>query len=261
MIANKNKQKPDTLISIVVPSFREEKYIEKTLTDINTVLRKLTNKYEIICVVDGIVDDTYKIAESVSVKYKDKISVVAYEKNRGKGYALRVGFKKAVGKYIGFIDADGQINESSIAEAFHIMKNQKADIVMGSKKHSSSRVNYSLLRKSISFFSQIFIKLLFGLGVSDTQAGIKLFRREVIKAILPKLKVNRFAFDIEALSVAKYLGYHKFIEFPITVKMLKDDNSNINSFLLMNDVAKTLKETLAIVIRLRILGSYRTNRK
>ncbi len=252
-----NKQNINNIeVSIIIPAFREEKYIEKTILGVKKMLERSLIKYEIICVVDGFVDKTFEIVLSLNKKYKDKVKVYGYEKNRGKGFALRVGFKKAIGKYIGFIDADGQIDENVILRGLKILKTEHKDIVIGSKKHVASKINYSLFRKLISFLSQVYIKTLFGLGVRDTQAGFKIFRNNVIKKILPRLTVDRFAFDIEALSVSQYLGYGKIVEIPIKVKMLKEDNTNINKLLLFKDIINTLKESFSIFLKLRMNRYY-----
>ncbi len=97
------------------------------------------------------------------------------------------------------------------------MKKYNADIVVGSKRHPQSRVSYPTERK---FFSAVYyqlVKTLFRLPISDTQLGLKLFKREVIDTIMPKMLVKRYAYDIEILANAKRLGY-KMVDAPIELQ-------------------------------------------
>ena len=77
----------------------------------------------------------------------------------------------------------------------------KADIIVGSKRHQASLVNYPFLRKGMSFGYQMLVRILFGLKIRDSQLGMKIFRRDVLNKILPKLVVKGYAFDIEILDL------------------------------------------------------------
>ena len=103
------------------------------------------------------------------------------------------------------------------------------------------------------------IKFLFGLSLRDTQVGLKLYRRGVLEDVLPRLLVKRFAFDIEILAVAHYLGYTKIYEGPIELDF--SGASTITSFTLWKEVFSVLRDTLAVFYRLRILHYYDTSNK
>lgn len=238
-------------ISIVLPCYKEQRYIKETVKNIKSVLSKLTKDYEIICVVDGFLDNTFDLAKKLAHKEPGHIKVVGYIKNRGKGFALRLGFDMAQGEIIGFIDADGQIAPEAIARAVRLLKNKNMDIVVGSKAHKESNVNYTPFRSIISKMSQFYIQKIFRIGVSDTQAGVKVFKKQVLKKIQPALTVNRFGFDIELLSASKYSGYDKIGEIPINVKMLREDNTTPNLVLLIKDVFRTFLELGPVAYRLR----------
>jgi hypothetical protein len=107
------------------------------------------------------------------------------------------------------------------------------------------------------------VKVLFGLNVRDTQVGMKFFRREVVEKILPRLLVKAFAFDIEMLSVANYLGYRKIYEAPVELKMkFSGGVSTIASSGFVRTSFNVLWDTLAVFYRLRILHYYDwSNRK
>ena len=89
------------------------------------------------------------------------------------------------------------------------------DIVLGSKRHHDSEVEYPIVRRLYSWGFQQLVRLLFDLDVRDTQTGIKVLRREVLEAVLPQMVEQRFAFDLELLVVARRLGFDRFAELPV----------------------------------------------
>src|SRR3989344_6936357 len=114
-MAIKPKQNPNRLISIIIPSFKAEKFIEKSLLDIKSAMDQTRYRYEIICVVDGQVDNTYNEAQKAAKKHPKIIKVIGYLINMGKGHAVRYGMAQAGGEIIGFIDAGSEINPNAIS--------------------------------------------------------------------------------------------------------------------------------------------------
>jgi glycosyltransferase involved in cell wall biosynthesis len=243
------KGKPD-LISVIVPAFKQEKTIKKDLTRIKNVLDKIRYDYELICVADGKQDNTYKNACKLQ---SDKIKVVGYDSNKGKGYAVRYGMARAKGGYVAFIDAGMDIDPNGISMIVEHMEWYDADIIIGSKRHPASQVEYPLVRKIYSTGYQIGLKILFGLNVKDTQAGLKIFKREVLVDVLPRLLVKRFAFDIELLAVARRLGYKKIFEAPIKID---PERFIFSSTIKRKTIIEVLVDTLAVFYRLVILRYY-----
>lgn len=244
-------QKRTSLLSVIVPSYKQEKTIKKDLENIDRTLRRglpLEFDYEIICVIDGMVDNTIKEAKKVKSK---KIRILSYEVNKGKGYAVRFGMKHAKGNLVSFLDAGRDISPKGMMMLMSHMEWYNADIIVGSKRHPVSQVNYPPLRHLFSIGYHFGVKILFGLPLTDTQSGIKIFKKRVIDKILPRLLVKRYAMDIEMLAVAKYLGFNRIYEGPIEVHF---DNraSNIR----WSTVFKMLWDTLAVFYRLRILHYY-----
>jgi len=209
------------LLSVIVPAFKQGKTIQKDLESIDKVLKMglADLDYEIICVVDGILDDTLENAKKVR---SSKLIVVGYEKNRGKGYAVRFGMVKCKGELISFLDAGMDISPKGIMMLMAHMNWYSADVIVGSKRHPASRVNYPFFRHILSIGYHLVVKLLFGLSLTDTQSGIKIFKREVLEKVLPRLLVKRYAMDIEMLAVAKYLGFDRIYEAPIEVTFDRD---------------------------------------
>ena len=105
-------------------------------------------------------------------------------------------------------------------------------------------------RRLQSFVYQVLVAALFTINVKDTQTGLKLFRREVLQATLPRVLVKRYAFDLELLVVAHHLGYRRVVEAPITIQEQFATTTNLRA------AARVLVDTAAIFYRLRILKYY-----
>lgn len=238
------------LLSVIIPAYRQERTIKKDLTNIEMVLKEglRDHDYEIICVVDGMIDGTFKEASKIKSK---KIKVISYEENKGKGYAVRYGMARSRGELISFLDAGMDISPAGIMMLMAHMEWYNADVIVGSKRHPVSRVNYPLLRHILSLGYHLGVKVLFGLSLTDTQSGIKIFRRKVLEKVLPRLLVKRYAMDIEMLSVARYLGFKRIYEAPIEVTF-----DIRTSRIRWSTTFRMAWDTLAVFYRLRILHYY-----
>lgn len=243
------------LVSLIIPAYRQEKTIEKDVRRIKAVMDQQRFDYEIIIVSDGELDRTLENAKKIK---NPKIKAYGYEHNHGKGYAIRYGMVRSKGSIVGYLDAGMDLNPSGLSLLLDQFEWHNADVIIGSKRHPQSKVNYPFVRKLISFVSQMWILFLFGLNVRDTQVGMKFFKRKVIEDVLPRLLVKKFAFDIEILVVAFNLGYKKIFEAPIELDY--NFQSSVTSRMLYA-IGRTLWDTLAIFYRLRILKYYNDTNK
>lgn len=248
------------LVSVIAPSFKQEGTIVRDLQRINEVLDKLRYPTELICVVDGKVDRTFEKASKFAKKYHN-IKVIGYNTNKGKGYAIRYGMAESRGEIIGFIDAGMDINPNGLSMLLEHFEWYDADIIVGSKRHPVSKVDYPWQRKILSIGYQLLTFILFGLKVRDTQVGMKFFRREVLERVLPRLLVKTFAFDIEILAVASYLGYKRIFEAPIDITLRFGGTSTITSQKFLRIVLAMLRDTMAVFYRLMILDYYSDKNK
>ena len=241
------------LLSVIIPAYHQERTIREDVRQIDTALSELENiAHEIIVVVDGTSEDrTFKKAEELNSK---RIRVVGYVHNHGKGYAVRYGMARCRGDIIAFIDAGGDIKSEGMSMALEHFRWYNADIIVGSKRHPASKISYPWYRKIISFVYQLIVKILFGLSIRDSQVGLKLFRRQVLEDVLPRLLVKRFAFDIEILAVARSLGYSRIFEAPIELDF--SAQSTITSVKLWREIASMLWDTMSVFYRLKILHYY-----
>jgi len=193
--------KKELKISIIIPAYNEENNIKKTLLDIVNNF-KTHYSYEIVVVCDGCTDKTYEKAKIISKKYS-MIQVYSYPNNKGKGYALTYGVKKSTGDIIALFDAGGDFDINHIDRFTKLLEVFDADIVIGSKRHPASQVIYPAKRKFYSRIYQFMVRLLFNLNIRDTQTGIKIFKKQALEKIIPKVVVKKYAFDLELLVIAK----------------------------------------------------------
>jgi len=237
---------PPTL-SIIVPTYRGGPRIYGNLVKLDHALAAIGEAYEIIVVSDGDSDNTLNEARRLDAPH---VRVCHYTRNMGKGFALRYGVTRSHGEIVTFIDGDGDIDPVQIALYLRIMRENSADVVVGSKRHRDSAVVYPLLRRIYSATYQALLRLLFDLQVRDTQVGLKLFKREVLAAVLPRIVVKRYAFDLELLVVAHHLGFSHIVEAPVRIG--QRFSSTINRHAIMS----MLVDTAAIFYRKNVLRYY-----
>ena len=235
--------------SVLIPVHNEEERIRHNLREVKKTLDDLGCNYEIIAIDDGSSDDTYKRLKDLE-KEISQLIVKKNSQNFGKGRALKKAFKYAGGDLIVWIDADLDLHPYQIKTLYDIMVLDDADIVIGSKMHPNSRVNYPLTRRIISFGYYFLIRLLFNLPCHDTQTGLKLFKRKVLEKVFPRILVKQFAFDLEVLVNAYHLGF-KLAEAPIILEN-KRDYGRIG----VNSVKTTFIDTIAVWYRMYILKYY-----
>lgn len=238
--------------SLIIPVYKQGSTIRKDLLQTLAILKATKADFEIIPVIDGELDNSFTEAKKV----KDpRIHVVGYQTNHGKGYAVRYGFSHASGDVIGFKDAGEDLKSKALPLMLAQFEFKQADVVVGSKRHPDSKVDYPLYRKILSWGYQQFTRFLFGLNVTDTQVGMKLYRRTVLENVLPRLLVKQFAFDIEILAVAYHLGYRKIYEAPVEIDLFAA-GSSINVGNMMRVIGNMLLDTMAVFYRLKVLHYY-----
>lgn len=243
------------LVSIIIPAYKQEKTIKADVENIWNAMDQTRWDFEVIVVVDGFVDKTLQEAKKFK---RPNVQVVGYETNRGKGYAVRFGMARAKGDYIAFIDSGMDINANGISMLLEHMEWYNADAMVGSKRHLASKVKYPFFRKVYSFGYQTLVKLFFGLKITDTQTGLKVFKRKVLEKVLPRLAVKKFAFDIELLAVSHHLGFTKIYESPVEVAIdfTKSSFKQAGLFLFDPQVRDMFYDTLGVFYRMYFLKYY-----
>jgi glycosyltransferase involved in cell wall biosynthesis len=191
-------------LSVLIPAYNESRVIVHTLAAARESLAALD--YELIVVDDGSRDETHTLVQQVA-QANPRVTAIRYDLNRGKGHALRHGFTHARGERVAFLDADLDLHPRLLCDLMRVMDQTQAAVVIGSKMHPQSQVDYPSRRRILSRGYHLLIRLLFGLPVQDTQTGVKLFRRAVLADILPHVTIEGFAYDLQLLVMAHQRGY------------------------------------------------------
>jgi O-antigen/teichoic acid export membrane protein len=203
--------------------------------------------WEIIVVSDGSTDNTMAVAEALADEH---IRVVHEPVQIGKGHALRVGLGQARGRFVAFMDSDGDIDPGGLGPALTLMDLYEPEVILASKRHPLSDVTYPPLRRVLSWTYHKICRVLFRVNVRDTQTGFKLIRRDVLAAVLPRILEKRYAFDLEFLVVARKLGHTRVFEAPVKI------DYRFQSQVDPTAAFRILLDTLAIWYRRYILNTY-----
>ena len=224
-------------VSLCIPAYNEESIIRDTARTLDAYMRENFDDYEILFSNDGSTDNTAAAVEELGLP---NVRVVGYEKNRGKGCAVRTAVLESTGDVAIFTDCDlayGTDVIKTMADMFE--KNPDADMVIGSRNISADGYEgYTFIRK---LASKTYIKVLClfgGFKLSDSQCGMKGFRREAAREIFPLCEVDRWAFDFEILIWATEFK-KKILEMP--VKIINHRESKIN---VMSDTVKMLRDVV-----------------
>lgn len=197
-------------LTIVIPTYNEQNRILKTLKAYASFFGKRLNCEYIIS--DHSADNTRKIVKNFMKRHKN-LHILGLS-GRGKGIAVIEAFKIARGDLVGFTDAD---NSTPPEEFFKLYQNLKGyDAAIGSRRLSRSDVviyHTSPLRRLGSLCLGLVVRILFGLKIKDTQCGAKIFRREKINMVIPKMRIKNSIFDVELLWRLNKIG--KIKEVPI----------------------------------------------
>ena len=236
-------------ISVVIPMYNEEKIIGDTAKAVSQYMSETFGEgnFEVLFSNDGSLDNS---ADAVASLELPGVRVVGYEKNRGKGCAVRTAMLEAQGELVVFTDADLAYGTEVIGKLYNCYKSEPdAKVIIGSRNKSDDGYSeYTFLRK---IMSKTYIKVVSIFGgyknLSDFQCGCKAFTNEATKKIFSLCEIDGFAFDLEALMIATRLKY-KIVEIP--VKIINHRESKVN---IIKDTLKMLSDLRKIKKRVKKL--------
>ncbi|MBI1910598.1 MAG: glycosyltransferase family 2 protein [Deltaproteobacteria bacterium] len=237
--SRKNIPAGSPFLSVVVPCYNEEKLIEQTMKRVFEYLDSKKYPYEVIAVDDGSRDSSVLILKRLSQE-NPNLKVLENRVNRGKGYSVRRGFLEATGRFVCFTDADLSTPIEEIEKLLHWM-DEGFDIAIGSRsiKGSQLEVHQHMWREYMGKTFNFFVQRIAFSGIKDTQCGFKCFKKETVKEIFSRQRIDGFSFDVEALYIAKKLGY-SIKEVPI--KWVNRFESRVNPLIhplqMMRDMIK-----------------------
>jgi dolichyl-phosphate beta-glucosyltransferase len=221
-------------LSVIIPAYNEEKRLPKTLAEIDSYLSQQNYDYEILVVNDGSKDKTVSVGQSLVSSIKN-LKITGYERNQGKGFAVKFGMLEALGDYRLFTDADNSTSIDQVEKMWPYFE-QGYDVVIGSRDIKGAVLDppQPWIRNILMGEGfKLYRKLLIGLwGIQDTQCGFKCLKGEAAQKIFPQCLISRFAFDPEILLVGQKLGY-KIKEVPVYWKNDLDSKVKFKSVLKM----------------------------
>ena len=238
-----------TSLSIIFPVFNEELRLKSSFNHIKNFLRKKKKfKTEIIFVDDGSKDSSYNLIEKYikETKKNKKINmkIIKSKNNLGKGYALKMGVKKAKYDWILTTDIDMSVSLFQFLNWIEKKLITKKDLVyFGSRSHEKSIVKKKFIRDILGNIMRFFVSTALNIKIKDTQCGYKLYKKKIAKIIFSKMKNYGFDHDLELILILKSKNI-KIKELP--VKWIHKDNSRLNIFW---DPVKMLLEIFTIKIR------------
>lgn len=194
--------------SLVVPAFDEASRIERAISEIAAWRRSRPGgwEWEVIVVDDGSSDRTGDLARRAAETAELPVAILRHEKNRGKGAAIRTGVLASAGDPILVSDTD---LSTPLGEWVKLAERLPTHpIAIGSRA-----VDEALVRRRQPFYRQFmgksfnaFVRLLAVPGIRDTQCGFKLFRGDVARDLFSRARIDRFAYDVEILYLARRRG-------------------------------------------------------
>ncbi|GAA3452346.1 glycosyltransferase [Dactylosporangium matsuzakiense] len=236
-------------LTVVVPYYNPGPALRANLLHLRDELRGCGISYEIIAVDDGSSDGSGSSIGSLG----PTVRCLALPVHQGKGAALRRGLLAGRGRYLGFIDADGDLDPRLWRSFVRLVELYAPDGVVGDKSHPLTTVDAdaSWTRNMCSAGYRLLIQVLFpSLPVRDTQVGLKVFRRELIADILPYCVEQRFVLDVEILALASRLGYRRILAAPIS--LYRVDRTTVTP----GAVVRMLGDTVRLAWRLRMPTRY-----
>lgn len=241
-------------ISVVIPAYNESERIADTIKKVHFYLSNHKYDFEIIVVDDGSVDDTYQKARLVAATL-DRVSIIHYSRNRGKGFAVRKGVLSAQKEFVLFLDADLSIPIEEI-EKFKDWFGKGCQIVIGSRRVKEANLikKMSPLR---SFLGKGYASLsnsILGTSITDFNCGFKMFSKEAFRALFPLQRLRGWGFDCEIIFIAAKNGF-ELREIPI--KYIHRDDTKVR---VIRAMASSFVELLTIRFNW-LIGEYRIKRR
>jgi len=235
---------PKHTISIIIPLYNEESNISSIISHIKNNLSETLLDYELIVINDGSTDKTEPLLLEEQ-KLDNRVKILSYKQNKGKGHAVRMGVLNSKGDVVCFLDGDLDISPSEIKN--YIKELEGCDLVIASKAHPLSDITAPFVRKMLSRTFSILVRLVVGINIKDTQSGLKVGDGNALRKIFNVMLVKRYAFDVEMLAIASRLDL-KIKESPIKI--------SLDCSFKLREIVNMFIDVMGISYRLRIIRFY-----
>lgn len=237
-------------LSVVIPAYNEETRIVGSLDRLRSWLSGQPGSSEVLVVDDGSRDETARLVERFAAENAGspvEMRLLSNRLNRGKGYSLKHGVLMAAGEYLLLSDADFSTPIEELPRLLELVSSEKYGIAIGSRglEESKIEIHQPLWRESIGRCFNMLVRAITSLPYRDTQCGFKVMRREVVLPLFRAARVERFAYDVEILYLARRAGI-RVAEVPVIWR--DSPGSRVNAVL---DSFDMLKDIIGIVLRAR----------
>jgi glycosyltransferase involved in cell wall biosynthesis len=238
----RNAGREGALTSLIFPTYNAGRLIERTWNEVKGFLRSATGNWEVLFICDGCTDNTAERLAQLTRGDSNRVRIVSYSPNRGKGYALRQGLAVSRGEWRIFTDVDLAYSFDDVLRVAQALHNG-SHVAIASRCHPESRIlvpislqGYAYRRHLQSLTFSFITRAFLPLGQRDTQAGLKGLSAGVVRMILPHLSCDGFGFDCELLAACAYYGL-AVKEVPVCVRY--EDRSSTTG---LGAIARMLKE-------------------
>ena len=239
-------------LSLIIPTYNAESFIRESILKIIEWRKNKPYEVEVLLINDGSLDQTQKIINTLNPE-ELQLKFISYTKNKGKGYAVKIGMNSAIGQYRIFTDADIPYGLNVIDDILEQLSSKNFDLCVGNRldKASTYHTEMSFFRKMSSKVFTFFVTRFTIDSVGDTQCGIKGFTAKTANRIFSKTRINGFAFDVESI----YLCY----KYNLRIKRIpvRFQGNNITTIKLFNTSIRMLIDVLSLPVRFHILKNYR----
>lgn len=224
-------------LSIVIPAYNESLRLGPTLERVVDYLRQTGKPYEVLVVDDGSTDDTAGVASRFAA---EGVRLLRQEVNRGKGAVLKVGVLASQGKEVLLLDADLSTPIEDIEKLRpHLAE---AQLVLGSRSVEQSEIlkHQPFYRETMGRIFNLIVQMAGVKGLRDTQCGFKLLDGEVARRLFSELTIERFAYDVELVWLARRHGY-RVVE--VGVRWADSPSSKVNP---VTDSLRMFRDVIAL---------------
>jgi dolichyl-phosphate beta-glucosyltransferase len=235
----------ESKISLIIPVFNQARKVSYSVEKIKQAVELSFANYELIVVNDGSTDNTLTILKDIAMTDEEHVRVISYTPNRGEGYAVRQGVLNSQGDAVILLDGDLDISPDLIIDYVEMLST--SDLVIASKRHPQSNVRIPRSRAFLSRAFNLLIKVTIGIAQTDTQAGFKVGKGDIMRKIFRNVSVNRYAFDVEFLAMASIL-HLRVQEMPVIMK--------IDRRFKMKEVLRMFIDLIRIAYKYRIAHRY-----
>jgi dolichyl-phosphate beta-glucosyltransferase len=201
-------------LTVIIPAYNEENRLPWTLAELISFLNDWGVDYRVLVADDGSTDCTAGLTQ----KLGPRCSTLRVFPQGGKGRAVRIAMLRATGRVLAFTDADLPFQLSAMRQGYEWIDRGQCDVVFGARDIAGAehRARRRLARRLATFAFRAVVSRMVSREVTDTQCGLKLFRRQAALDIFGRTTIDGFAFDAEVVMLTHRLEL-PFRRVPVTL--------------------------------------------